>query len=156
MFAQTAQTTKFILDCLAAILKISLNSSISRQATIVQYLQKTQANPVTPPQTHLLLKVNSCHAQTSRHVTNVTTRTMVSKYFVVMKVLFIRFDVRQSVHHHMIQVIQPTRCNSFTRLLLDVYVWLNMFRASLRPSSGAYNCTRSLWFYRWIVAVEAL
>jgi len=26
---------------------------------------------------------------------------------------------------------------------------LNMFRASLRPSSGAYNCTRSLWFYRW-------
>jgi len=25
-------------------------------------------------------------------------------------------------------------------------VWLNMFRASSRPSSGAYNCTRSLWF----------
>jgi hypothetical protein len=36
----------------------------------------------------------------------------------------------------------------FTNLLPDVYVWLNMFRASPRPSSGAYNCTRSLWFYR--------
>ena len=48
-----------------------------------------------------------------------------------------------------IQIIQPTRCKSFTSLLLDVYVWLNMFCASPRPSSGAYNCTRSLWFYRW-------
>ena len=49
----------------------------------------------------------------------------------------------------MIQIIQPTRCNSFTSILLDVYVWLNMFRASPRPSSGVYNCTRSLWFNRW-------
>jgi hypothetical protein len=43
-----------------------------------------------------------------------------------------------------IQINQPAKCNSFTSLLLDVYVWLNMFRALLRPSSGAYNCTRSL------------
>jgi hypothetical protein len=56
------------------------------------------------------------------------------------------FDVHKSVHHHIIQMIQPTRCNSFTSLLLDVYVWLNMFRASPLPSSGAYNCTRSVWF----------
>ena len=60
------------------------------------------------------------------------------------------------MHHHMIRIIQPTRCNSFTSLLLDVYVWLNMFRASPRPSSGVYNCTRSLWFYRWIAAAGAL
>jgi len=59
------------------------------------------------------------------------------------------FDVRKSVHHHTIQINLPRRCNTFTSLLLDVYVWLNMFRASLRPSSGAYNCTRSLWFYRF-------
>jgi hypothetical protein len=39
-----------------------------------------------------------------------------------------KFDVRKSVHHHPIQIIQPTRCNSFTSLLLDVYVWFNMFR----------------------------
>jgi len=56
----------------------------------------------------------------------------------------------------MIQINQPTRCNSFTSLLLDVYVWLNVYRAPLRPSSGAYNCTRSLWFYSWSVAAGAL
>ena len=39
---------------------------------------------------------------------------------------------------------------------IDVYVWLNMFRAPLRTSSGAYNCTRRLWFYRWSVVVGAL
>jgi hypothetical protein len=30
------------------------------------------------------------------------------------------FHVRKSVHHHTIQIIQPTRCNSFTSLLFDV------------------------------------
>jgi hypothetical protein len=35
-------------------------------------------------------------------------------------------------------------------------VWLNTFRASLSQSSGAYNCTRSLWFYRWSVVVGVL
>jgi hypothetical protein len=59
------------------------------------------------------------------------------------------FDVRKSMHHHTIQINQPTRCNSFTSLLLDVYVWFNMFQAPFRPSSGAYNYTRSLWFYCW-------
>jgi len=33
----------------------------------------------------------------------------------------------------------------FTSLLLDVHMWLNMCRASPRPSSGAYKCTRSFW-----------
>jgi hypothetical protein len=36
-----------------------------------------------------------------------------------------------------IQINQPTRWNNFSCLLLDVYVQSNMFRASLRPSSGA-------------------
>jgi len=36
-----------------------------------------------------------------------------------------------------LQINQPTRCNNFSSLLLDVYVQLNMFRASSRPSSGA-------------------
>jgi hypothetical protein len=37
------------------------------------------------------------------------------------------------------QINQPTRCNQFSSLLLDVYsyVQLNMFRASSRLSSGA-------------------
>ena len=42
-----------------------------------------------------------------------------------------------SVHHHTIQINQPTRCNNLSSLLLDFYVQLNMFRASPRPSSGA-------------------
>jgi hypothetical protein len=67
-----------------------------------------------------------------------------------------KFDVRKSVHHHTIQTIQPTRCNSFTSLLFDIYVWLNMFWVSPRPSSGAYNCTRSLWFYRRREAAGAI
>jgi len=58
--------------------------------------------------------------------------------------------------YHMIRINQPTRCNSFPSLLLDVYVWLNMFQALPRPSSGAYNYIASLCFYRWGVAVAAL
>jgi len=67
-----------------------------------------------------------------------------------------KFDVRKSVYHHTIQINQPTRCSSFTSLLLDVYVWLNVFWASLCPSSGAYKCPSNLWFYRWKVEVAAL
>jgi hypothetical protein len=62
---------------------------------------------------------------------------------------------KDNVQYHlfMIQINQPTRCNNFTSLLLDVNVWLNVFRVLLRPSSGAYNCTKSHWFYRWSVVV---
>ena len=45
--------------------------------------------------------------------------------------------VCKSVRHHTFQIIQPTRCSNFSSLLFDVYVQLNMFRASSRPSSGA-------------------
>jgi len=41
------------------------------------------------------------------------------------------------VHHHTIQINQPTRCNNFSGLLLDVCLQFNVFRASSRPSSGA-------------------
>ena len=47
------------------------------------------------------------------------------------------FQVCKSVHHHTIQINQPTRCNNFSSLLLDVYLQLNIFRPSSRPSSGA-------------------
>jgi len=49
----------------------------------------------------------------------------------------VAIKVCKSVHHHTIQTNQPTKCNNFSSLLLDVYVQLNMFRASSRPSSGA-------------------
>jgi len=41
------------------------------------------------------------------------------------------------VHHHTIQINRPTTWNNFFNLLLDVYLQLNMFRTSSRPSSGA-------------------
>jgi hypothetical protein len=34
----------------------------------------------------------------------------------------------------------------FSKFITWRYLWLKMFRASYRPSSGAHNCTRSLWF----------
>ena len=47
------------------------------------------------------------------------------------------FKICKSLHHHTIQIKQPTRCNKFSSLLLEVYVQLNMFRASSRLSSVA-------------------
>jgi len=32
-------------------------------------------------------------------------------------------------------------------LLFHIYMKLNMFQATHRPSSGAKNCTGSLWFF---------
>jgi hypothetical protein len=40
------------------------------------------------------------------------------------------------MHHHTIPINRSTRCNNFSSLLLAVYVRLNMFWASSRPSSG--------------------
>ena len=44
------------------------------------------------------------------------------------------FKVCKSVHHHTFQINQPTRCNNFSSLLLDVYLQLNILQASSRPS----------------------
>ena len=55
-----------------------------------------------------------------------------------------QFKVCKSVHHHTIQINQPTRCNNFSSLLLDVYLKLNMFLASSRPSSGAQQLQQPL------------
>ena len=44
----------------------------------------------------------------------------------------------------------------FHKFITWRFVPLNMFRALPRPSSGAYNCISSLWFYHWSVAVAAL
>jgi hypothetical protein len=70
--------------------------------------------------------------------------------------LKISFERIKCIYVYLIPINQLTRCNNFTNLLLDLYVWLNMFRVLLRPSSGAYNCINSLWFYHWSVAVTAL
>ena len=59
-----------------------------------------------------------------------------SIFFRITEVQNLNFKVCKSVHHRTIQINQPTRCNNFLSLLLDVYIQLNMFRASSRPSSG--------------------
>jgi len=99
--------------------------------------------------------VGTMHKYLKKYSKNTCLRINTVKFNHLQQYIII-FEVRKSVHHHTIQIIQPTRCNIFTSLLLDVYVWLNMFRTSPRPSSGAYNCSRSLWFYRWREAVGAL
>jgi hypothetical protein len=64
-------------------------------------------------------------------------KTLSRKYFYtkIEKIKEIIFKVCKSVHHHTIQINQPTKCNNFSSLLLDVYLQLNMFWASSRPSS---------------------
>jgi hypothetical protein len=47
------------------------------------------------------------------------------------------------------QINQPDATLFHEFITRRSYVSLNMFRASPRPLSGAYNCTRSLWFYLW-------
>jgi hypothetical protein len=46
-------------------------------------------------------------------------------------------NITTSTTVKIIQINPPTRCNNFSSLLLDVYLQLNMFWASSRPSSGA-------------------
>jgi len=71
--------------------------------------------------------------------------------------LFLVNKIHTVVHYTSgIQINQLTRCKNFSSLLLDVYVQLNMFRASSRPSSGAQQCSSSLWFYRWSVVIAVL
>jgi hypothetical protein len=67
----------------------------------------------------------------------VTTYALSPEVFIIITLEISRFKVCKSVHHHTIQINQTTKCNNFSSLLLDVYVQLNMFRASSRPSSGA-------------------
>ena len=89
-----------------------------------------------------------------------------SPYFplVVIKVQSQRTDVVNFVLWHYLDAFwrSPVRASPYdtnkstnktqlfsSSLLLEVHMWLNMFRASPRPSSGAYNCTRTVWFYLW-------
>jgi len=66
----------------------------------------------------------------------ISHRTQSESVCATVKYAF-KFKVCKSVHHHTIQINQPTRCSNSSSLLLDVYVQPNMFRASSRPSSGA-------------------
>jgi hypothetical protein len=56
-----------------------------------------------------------------------------------------KIDVRGSVHHNKIRKEKSDKMQQHIKILLfHIYMKLNMFRATLRPSSGAQNCTGSL------------
>jgi len=79
----------------------------------------------------------SDHFYTSKYSTYVRYLCLNLEFLKVKLIYGIKFKVCKSVPQHTVQINQPTRCNNFSSLLLDVYVQLNMFRASSRPSSGA-------------------
>jgi hypothetical protein len=50
---------------------------------------------------------------------------VVGGLFLFLQPLF-EFKVCKSMHHHTIQINQPTRCSNLSSLLLDIYVQLNV------------------------------
>jgi hypothetical protein len=65
------------------------------------------------------------------------------KFHVIFIVFLCPCYISHSMHKE-----DPTRCNNVSEFLLfHIYVKLNMFRGTHRPSSGAQNCTGSLWFF---------
>jgi len=52
------------------------------------------------------------------------------------QILF-KHDVRESVHHSTIHKEKPNKMQQCIKILFHIYVKLNMFRATHRPSSGA-------------------
>jgi hypothetical protein len=111
-------------------------------------------------QTALMLTFVSQNKTVNTHLTFGTPCFILFKHWIGYETDIPLYTVHFTlfiVHHERtIQINQPTICISFTGLLLDVYVWLNMFRALFRPSSGAYKCTRSVWFYCWREAAGEL
>jgi hypothetical protein len=60
------------------------------------------------------------------------------------------------VHHHTIQINQPTRCNNFS-----IYYLTFMYNTSCLGRPYAHyqelnNFSSNLWFYRWSVVVAVL
>jgi len=60
------------------------------------------------------------------------------------------------MHHHRFQVSQPTRCNSFSSLLLGFTYSSTSFWRPYAHHQQLSNYSSSLWFYRWSVVVAVL
>jgi len=59
-----------------------------------------------------------------------------------------KLDVHRYGHHSTIHREKSNKMQQCIKILLfHIYMRLNMFRATHRPSSGAQNCTGSLWFF---------
>jgi hypothetical protein len=70
--------------------------------------------------------------------------------------MYIKFKVCKSVHHHTIQINQPTRCNNLSSLLYDVIYSLTCFGRPHAHPQELNNCSSSLWFNRWSVVIAVL
>jgi hypothetical protein len=55
--------------------------------------------------------------------------------------------VRGSVYHSTIHEEKSNKIQKCIKTLFPIYMKLNMFRATHRPSSGAWNCTGSFWLF---------
>ena len=77
--------------------------------------------------------------------------------FCMFTLLYDLIDVQRKsdVTARTFPINQPTRCNSFSSLLLDVYVQLN-FGLPRAHHQELNNCSSSLRFYRWSVVVAVL
>jgi len=83
----------------------------------------------------VLIKIYNCGIMRGRKKN--TVFCSLSLYIFFAEKVSGNFKICKYVHHHTIQINQPTSCNNSSSVLLDVYVQLNMFRASSCPSSGA-------------------
>jgi hypothetical protein len=59
-------------------------------------------------------------------------------------------------NQHFIHINQPTRWNIFSSLLFDVYVQSTCFGCPHARHQELNNCSSSLWFNRWCVAIWVL
>ena len=60
------------------------------------------------------------------------------------------------MHHHTVQINQPTRRNNSSSLLLDVYVSSTCFGCPHAHHPELNNCINSHWFYRWSMVITVL
>jgi len=74
------------------------------------------------------------------------TRSTISQIYFILEQhsTFWRLQVRASSYN---SNKLTNQMQQFYKFITWRFVSLNMFRAPPRPSSGAYNCINSLWFY---------
>ena len=61
------------------------------------------------------------------------------------------------MHYNTIQINQPTRCNNFSSLFYSMFMYSSTcFGRPHAHHQVLNNCSRSIWFYRWIVEVAVM
>jgi hypothetical protein len=75
---------------------------------------------------------------------------MISQCLVFLFVVFRKSDygivVRGSVHISRVHTEKSNKMHHCIKIYYSIFIWSSLFRATHRPSSGAWNCTSSLCF----------